>query len=252
MAPGRPALTIARAAAWAQRKLPFRLTSRTPVHSSSRRSRNGERGEDARVVHEDVERAERRRDRLDHPLRVLRPRHVARHQDRAPATGPDLAGHRLGGSPVVEVVDADVGTLRGEREGDGAPDPLLRPRDEGDLPEELHRWPPGARTIPHPEARRQGPARALDSPSAAVFTRDRRRVAIHRARPDRAPARRLWRRGIQARLLVAAGNSHATAAAAAATTARVPGSDHLGGRRPAVDRGPTVPVSSRSRRAAWE
>src|SRR6266481_3638315 len=44
MAPGRPAATIARATAWAQRKPPLRFTPSTWSHSRSVSSRNGERG----------------------------------------------------------------------------------------------------------------------------------------------------------------------------------------------------------------
>ena len=91
--------------------------------------------EDAGVVDEDVEPAEhldRRRDELPRAVPVG---DVAAVGDRLPAGGADLGGDLLGAGsasppPPSTVVDDDTGTLPGERQRMGAPQPPPRPGDD--------------------------------------------------------------------------------------------------------------------------
>ena len=93
---------------------------------------------DARVVDEDVEGAELARDPRDHLPRLGHARDVGLDEHRAPAGRADLVRRLLGRGAIVEVVDPHVGAVAGERERDGAPDPLLGAGDERDLSPEPH------------------------------------------------------------------------------------------------------------------
>src|SRR5439155_1381441 len=79
------------------------------------------------------------RDRVDaHVVRRQRQRHRPREADHAGLArrvvhAAQIAGHALGGGPVVQVVHADVGALAGHREGQRAADALLGAGDEHGL-----------------------------------------------------------------------------------------------------------------------
>ena len=137
MAPPPPAATIRRAAAWAQRKLPLRFTSRTWSQSASVIARKSTRGKTPALLTRIAAR------------RARAPRRPPSPRRRCPETSPwtrhaaapdraDLRGDPLGGLAVVQVVDADVGAILRERHRDGAADALLGARDERDLDHETH------------------------------------------------------------------------------------------------------------------
>ena len=91
-------------------------------------------GEDAGVVHEDVDRSEahaRPRPRDAAPPRASRRR---RRSCSPAAERGDLGRGGLRRRLVVEEVERHVGALPREAERDGAPDAALRARDEDDLP----------------------------------------------------------------------------------------------------------------------
>src|SRR5206468_10312431 len=62
-----------------------------------------------------------------------------------PAAGADLTGDRLQRLAAARV-DRQVRARPGQLEGDRAPDPLARARDQGDLAGELHHTTPSARS----------------------------------------------------------------------------------------------------------
>ena len=85
------------------------------------------------IVDEHVDRAEPLLDRRYHRLDLAEPAQIGAHGQRAPAGGADLIGDALRGGLVVEPVDRDVGSCPGAAQGDGPPDPLLRPGHQNDL-----------------------------------------------------------------------------------------------------------------------
>lgn len=56
--------------------------------------------------------------------------HASVVDDPATAETTDLAGHAFGSRRVVQEVDADIGALARQRDGDRATDTLLGARDE--------------------------------------------------------------------------------------------------------------------------
>ena len=88
---------------------------------------------DAGVVDEDVQATQRLRHPVHHLLDLLHARHVARDESCARARLPHLCGDTLGGRPVVEIVDADVGAIASKRDRHAASDPLLGTGDQRHL-----------------------------------------------------------------------------------------------------------------------
>ena len=144
-----------------------------------------ERGarEDARVVDEDVGRAQLRGRRRQDGRDVLAPRDVARDDHRLAAVAPDLGGHALRGRAVIQEVDADVGAVASQRDGDGPADALLRARDERHSAAESHadcrdeeREAGGSGTSAPAGAEAGWPGRWEPTPTARPGTRRRRRA----------------------------------------------------------------------------
>ena len=180
MAPPRPASTRRRATAWAQRKLPLRLTSSTWSHSASVMARNSTRGKTPALLTRIAGAPSSRATASTIASASSGPRDVALDHGTPAARRAHLAGDPLGGGAVVQVVHADVGALLRERHRDGAPDALLGARDERDLTDE-----------PHADLRpARGPTRGPDAYStarrrrgeAASGVRARRRLRLGRFR----------------------------------------------------------------------
>ena len=95
---------------------------------------------DARVVHEDVERAELALERDEHRPHLAAVRDVG--LERAPAARVAHLLHGLLGGLEPHVVDHDARALVGEEMRDRAPDSRPAARDERDPTLELHAAPP--------------------------------------------------------------------------------------------------------------
>ena len=65
-----------------------------------------------------------------HGLNLRNVRDVGPDDDRATAETADFVGHAFGSHRVVQEVDADIGALARQRDGDRATDTLLGARDE--------------------------------------------------------------------------------------------------------------------------
>src|SRR2546427_192561 len=96
----------------------------------------GTRG-DARVVDEDIERAELALDGREHRHDLGAVRHVG--LDRAAGRRPLQLRHRLLGHLEAHVVDDDARALLGEEQRDRAPEPRSPTRPQRDTVSELHR-----------------------------------------------------------------------------------------------------------------
>jgi hypothetical protein len=94
---------------------------------------------DAGVVHQDVDRAEVGRRRLEHPFDVRALRHIALHGDGAAAVGALQGVRGLGGPIEVDVVDGDARPALRQHVGDAAADAAARPGDEGPFSREVSR-----------------------------------------------------------------------------------------------------------------
>ena len=132
--PGRPAATMRRAASWEQTNVALRLVSSTASHCSSVSSRNGRPGEDAGVVHEDVDRTQAALGLV--PRGVALPRAstmsaaivVARRPSAAISAAADFAA-----GLSSRKLSATSAPGLGEAERNGAADAALGARDEDDL-----------------------------------------------------------------------------------------------------------------------
>src|ERR1041384_5988426 len=113
MAPARWPATMARAAAWAQRKPPLRFTPSTWSHSRSLSSRNSERGNTPAVL---------------------------TRMSGVPGPPTPAPGRARGG--MVEEGRPAVAPPAGQRQREGPADTLLRARDERHLARESHSIPP--------------------------------------------------------------------------------------------------------------
>jgi hypothetical protein len=109
--------------------------------------------EDARVVVEDVERAEAMGRLVDHPLDVGLEGHVPRHGDGLSARPLDER-HRLLGRGLVDVGHADPGAVLGEQDGRLPAHPHAGAGDERHLPREprpeaspVHRHDPSSPSV---------------------------------------------------------------------------------------------------------
>ena len=111
MRPPPPWAIICLAASWVPKNALFRLMARTFSYWSSVVSRTEVRVSIAGVVDHDVQPAEARDRRVDHPLQVLDLRDVRLHGDRHLPQAGDLLLQLLGGLLVADVVDDDLGAL---------------------------------------------------------------------------------------------------------------------------------------------
>ena len=133
---------------------------------------------DPRVVDEDVEATQRVDDARDHLLRLDGPRDVGLHHHGTDAGLADLLHRLLGRRAIIEVIDADIGAVAGEREGDGPPDPLLGAGDERDLSLEPH-------GSPRPAAAHRYLSLSTSASSSSFGTRSRglSRTFLYRTTP---------------------------------------------------------------------
>ena len=113
----------------------------------------GGAGEDAGVVHQHVDRAERTLGVAHEAPRLLGLGDVGVECRGPPAERRDLGGRGLGGRLVVEIVERHVGARLGKPDGDGAADAALGARHEHDLSAAPLVGVHGGQDVPHPTRR---------------------------------------------------------------------------------------------------
>ena len=199
--------------AWAQLNAPVRLTRRSRSQRSRRWSANcADVVQGARVVDEDVDRAELVGDLRDRCSDLVTIGDVAAHRERAAPKGLDLVDRRLGvhhplrdgclseravlvGRARVrlheDVGDRDVRPGPGQRQRIGAPEPARAPGDERDAPRQVDLERHGAILRRSLHVRDDhGACRAVDQRYGALVARRRDVRASVAARTSSACAER--------------------------------------------------------------
>ena len=123
---------------WAHKKLPFRLTSMTPLPVVEIERVDRGAGKDRCVVDQHVDTAEAVHGVRDHPLDFGLPAEIGPYSGRVVAGVPQCARRGMGGTFRLMIMDDELAAAFGQRQHDGLADPPRATGHQGNFVGEIH------------------------------------------------------------------------------------------------------------------